>query len=106
VGCLHHNVAPLTGRLVQERFGLAGLPAVVSRRDLTRGLAEVGSCAEGISIGHEAVQIAEAADHPYSRIAAYSGVGLLALEGVLACPCARCLLDLRLGPWCPGPPGR
>jgi tetratricopeptide (TPR) repeat protein len=79
LGFLKHNVAVLTGTLVHERFGLAGLPSVVSRSYLTRCLAEVGAFAEGIIIGHEAVQIAEAADHPYSRIAAYSGVGLLSL---------------------------
>ena len=33
------------------------------------------------------------------------GAWAVAREEVPACPCARCLLDLRLGPWCPSRPG-
>jgi class 3 adenylate cyclase/tetratricopeptide (TPR) repeat protein len=95
MGFLKHNVAILTGTLVHERFGLAGLPSVVSRSYLTRCLAEMGAFGEGIIIGHEAVQIAEVAAHPYDRIAAYSGVGMLALsQGDL--PRALSLLEQSL----------
>jgi tetratricopeptide (TPR) repeat protein len=77
---LKYNMAALTGALVHERLSLAGLPAVVSRSYLTRCCAEVGVFTEGMAIGNDAVQIAETADHPYSRIAAYIGVGLLYLQ--------------------------
>jgi tetratricopeptide (TPR) repeat protein len=80
IGFFKHNVTCLTGGLVHERFGLAGFPSVVSRSYLTRCLAEVGAFPEGMAIGQEAIQIAEAANHPYSCIAAYGGVGLLSLR--------------------------
>jgi tetratricopeptide (TPR) repeat protein len=42
-------------------------------------LAELGAFAEGSARAAEAVRIAEEVDHPFSRIAAYVGVGHLAL---------------------------
>jgi tetratricopeptide (TPR) repeat protein len=42
-------------------------------------LAELGAFDEGIAIGQEAVQIAEALEQPWDLLAAYRGVGLLSL---------------------------
>jgi tetratricopeptide (TPR) repeat protein len=51
--------------------------SVASRRWLTQALAEVGRFAEGSAWGEEAVQLAEALDHPYSVVSAYRGLGYL-----------------------------
>lgn len=69
----------LQGDLIRERFGLAGLPSVFSRINLVLCLAELGEFTEGIAYGEEAVRVAEAADHPYSLVFAYFGVGTLSL---------------------------
>jgi tetratricopeptide (TPR) repeat protein len=42
-------------------------------------LAEVGAFVEGIAMGEAGVRIAEAIDHPFSRIGAYWGVGFVSL---------------------------
>jgi tetratricopeptide (TPR) repeat protein len=80
MGFLRSNVESLGGDLMRERFGLTALPAVVSRGWLARCLAELGVFPEGIAYGEEAVQIAEAVDHPLSLIHAYLGVGFLFLR--------------------------
>jgi class 3 adenylate cyclase/tetratricopeptide (TPR) repeat protein len=71
------NVATLQGDLIRERFGMTGLPSVLSRVYLSWSLAELGTFAEAAARGEEGVGIAEAADHPFSLIWAYSGVGHL-----------------------------
>ena len=80
MGLLRSNVESLAGDLLRERFGLAGLPAVLSRAWLVRCLAELGAFPEGIAHAEEAVRIAEAVDHPNSLIHAYLGVGFLSLR--------------------------
>ena len=70
----------LGGDLVPERFGLVFLPSVNARVVLVECLAEVGAFAEGLAIGTEGRQIAEAVDHPVSRVIAYFSLGLLALN--------------------------
>ena len=77
---LRSNVESLAGDLLRERFGLTGLPAVLSRAWLARCLAELGAFPEGIAHEEEAVRIAEAVDHSLSLIHAYLGVGLLSLR--------------------------
>jgi tetratricopeptide (TPR) repeat protein len=74
------NTKLLQGDLIRERFGLAGLPAVFSRTWLAWSLAELGRFSEGIACGEDATRIAEAVDHPYSRIFADFGVGGLYLR--------------------------
>jgi tetratricopeptide (TPR) repeat protein len=74
------NVASLKGDLIRERFGMTGLPAVLSRVHLSWSLAELGAFAEGVARGEEGVRIAEAADHPFSLIWAYAGIGHLYLR--------------------------
>jgi tetratricopeptide (TPR) repeat protein len=74
------NVACLHGALSQERFGLPGLASVHSRSVLVVSLAECGVFTEGRVLAEEGVQIAETADHPFSRVMAYWGMGLGALR--------------------------
>jgi class 3 adenylate cyclase/tetratricopeptide (TPR) repeat protein len=80
VDCLGWNVVSLEGDRLRERFGMTGLPSVLSRSYLSRSLAELGAFAEAITRAEEGVQIAEAADHPFSRIWAYAGIGKLYLD--------------------------
>jgi class 3 adenylate cyclase/tetratricopeptide (TPR) repeat protein len=80
MGVLRSNVEALAGDLIRESFGLVGYPAVNSRAWLVRCLAELGAFAEGGAYGAEAVRIAEAVDHPISRILAYLGVGFCSLR--------------------------
>jgi tetratricopeptide (TPR) repeat protein len=80
VDCLRWNVATLQGDLLRERFGMTGLPSVLSRVYLSWSLGELGAFAEGTATGEEGVQIAEATDHPFSLIWAYAGIGNLYLN--------------------------
>ena len=75
--CFGRNVASLQGELVRKRFGMPGLPSVLSRGWLVRCFAELGEFAEAIAPGEEAVRIAEAVDHPVSLINAYGHSGSL-----------------------------
>jgi class 3 adenylate cyclase/tetratricopeptide (TPR) repeat protein len=54
----------------RDAFGLATFPSVYSRTLVARALAERGVFAEGEAYGHEALQIAEALDHPFSIVGA------------------------------------
>jgi class 3 adenylate cyclase/tetratricopeptide (TPR) repeat protein len=74
------NVAHLRGGLERERFGLFGLPAVHSRAFLAWCHAELGNFAEGADIAEEGVRIGDAADHPFSRVYAYLGTGVVYLR--------------------------
>lgn len=58
----------LQGDQTRKRFGLASFPAVLSRAYLARTLAERGVFDEGDAHGQEAIQIAEALNHPFSLI--------------------------------------
>jgi class 3 adenylate cyclase/tetratricopeptide (TPR) repeat protein len=80
IDCFGRNVASLTGDLSRELFGMAALPAVLSHSYLSWSLAELGAFAEGTARGEEGLRIAEAADHPFSLIWAYAGIGKLALD--------------------------
>jgi class 3 adenylate cyclase/tetratricopeptide (TPR) repeat protein len=77
---LRWSVASLTGDLVRERLGQAALPAVYSRTLLASSLAELGEFSEGTARAHEAIQIAEALDHPFSLGLAFHGAGRLHLS--------------------------
>jgi tetratricopeptide (TPR) repeat protein len=59
---------------------MPGLASVLSHGILAYALAECGAFAEGKATAEEAVRIAEAADHPYSRAWAYWTVGFCALR--------------------------
>ncbi|MBI3325756.1 MAG: tetratricopeptide repeat protein, partial [Nitrospinae bacterium] len=80
VECFRKNVAFLQGELLHERLGLPGLASVHARTGLTWSLAECGAFVEGRTAAEEAIRIAEAADHPYTRVHAYLALGLPSLH--------------------------
>jgi tetratricopeptide (TPR) repeat protein len=80
IDCFGQTVAALDGTRRRERFGQVILPAVQSRAWLAWCHAELGTFAEGIALGDEGLQIAEAVEHPGSLMVASWGVGLLALR--------------------------
>jgi tetratricopeptide (TPR) repeat protein len=80
VDYFNKNVASLTGELLRERFGMTGLPAVMSRTWLVWCLADLGEFDEGIARGDEAIRLAEAAEHPFSLTQAYYALGTLFLR--------------------------
>jgi len=83
--CWRAVVAALPGDRFRERCGLAGFPAVTSRCYLAMVLAERGAFEDGLAMGDEGVRLAEALDHPFSRILAWWGLGHLSeTKGTLA----------------------
>ena len=72
---LKGNVGDLQDPRLRERFDLTGPSSVVSRSHLARILGEVGAFAEGMSLGVEALGIAESTNHPYSLAQACAGNG-------------------------------
>ncbi len=75
----HQIVVSLQGDLGHERFHMAAFPSVWARSWLAWCLAEMGEFDKGAAVGEEAVKIAESADHPYSRVQAAFGLGMLAV---------------------------
>lgn len=69
------TIAPLEGDVGRERFGMAGFPVVMARAFWAWALAERGEFEEGTDRGHQAVQRAEALNHPYSLAFACRGLG-------------------------------
>jgi tetratricopeptide (TPR) repeat protein len=80
IDCLRQSVAGFDGAQRREHFGLVILPAVLSRAYLAWCHAELGTFAEGRTLGEEGLLIAEVVDHPASLMAASWGLGLLALR--------------------------
>jgi tetratricopeptide (TPR) repeat protein len=80
IDCFRQTVTSLDGARRYERFGQVSLPAVLSRANLAACHAELGMFAEGRTLGHEGLQIAEAVDHSASLLIASWGMGLLALR--------------------------
>ena len=70
IDLLRQNLVALEGTLLRERFGLPGLPSVMSRDILARCLAQVGAFTEGLAHGEDSLRIAEAVNHPNSLIVA------------------------------------
>jgi class 3 adenylate cyclase/tetratricopeptide (TPR) repeat protein len=96
IDCLGLTVASLDGAQRRERFGQVVLPAVLSRAYLAWCHAELGTFAEGRTLGEEGLRIAEEVAHPGSLMYAYHGIGLLALrQGDL--PRALPLLERAMG---------
>ncbi len=73
VAFLGKEVHLLEGDRSRDRYGLTGFPATMARSYLAWALAERGAFDEGIVYGHEALQLAEALDHPYSWVASSWG---------------------------------
>jgi tetratricopeptide (TPR) repeat protein len=69
------TIAPLEGEVGRERFGMAGFPVVMGRFFWVWALAERGEFEDGTERGHQAVQLAEALNHPYSLAFACRGLG-------------------------------
>jgi tetratricopeptide (TPR) repeat protein len=80
IGCFGQTVAFFAGAQRHERFGELFLPAVLSRAYLATCHAELGTFAEGRTLGDEGLQIAEAVAHPSSLMMASWGIGLLCLR--------------------------
>ncbi len=98
IDCLGQTVAALDGARQYERFGQANLPAVQSRAFLAVCYAELGMFAEGIALGEQGLQIAEAVGHPSSLMWADYGIGLLALrQGHLSRALARLEQAMGIG---------
>jgi tetratricopeptide (TPR) repeat protein len=84
IACFERNVVRLEGELIRERFGMPGLPSVLSRDWLVRSLAEEGAFVEGRERGEDVVRLAETLaatiDDPFSLSCAYYGFGHLYLR--------------------------
>jgi tetratricopeptide (TPR) repeat protein len=75
--CFTWTIGFLEGDLVHERFGLPFIPAENARGWLAVCLADQGDFARGVGPAEESIQIAEAADDPFSLLHACAGVGHL-----------------------------
>jgi tetratricopeptide (TPR) repeat protein len=80
IACLTQAAAVFAGAQRQERSGQTQLPAVLSRANLARCHAELGSFAEGRRLGEAGLGIAEEMAHPASLMTAYQALGLLDLR--------------------------
>jgi tetratricopeptide (TPR) repeat protein len=74
---LRNVVQLVDGERQRDRCGLAAFPAAMARGYLTWALTELGAFDDGIALGEDGVRIAEAFDHPYSRIVASWGPAYL-----------------------------
>jgi tetratricopeptide (TPR) repeat protein len=95
--CFQKNVTSLHGTLLHEHFGLPGLVSVFSRSFLAESLTECGAFPEGQGPAEEGVRMAEAANHPFSRVVAYRAAGCRSLyQGDLlqAIPALERALDI------------
>jgi class 3 adenylate cyclase/tetratricopeptide (TPR) repeat protein len=77
---LERNVVALKGDLRAERFGAAGIQSAASGAWLADALSELGRFDEAIGHAEAAVQIAEAADHPYTLFFGLSALGRVHLR--------------------------
>jgi tetratricopeptide (TPR) repeat protein len=71
---IEENIGALTNDLVAQRFGMASMPAVTDRSYLGVCRASLGDF-RGAAAADEAIEIATAADHPYSIAMAQFGAG-------------------------------
>jgi DNA-binding NtrC family response regulator/tetratricopeptide (TPR) repeat protein len=63
---LRSAVTSLAGARSRERLGQVGYPGVLARGYLVYCLADRGGFDEGVALGREGIEIAEAVGHPYS----------------------------------------
>jgi tetratricopeptide (TPR) repeat protein len=75
--CLQQNLTALQGEQRHQFFGAIAVPSVLVRTWLVRCLIELGEFADGVTYCAEALQLAEAVDRPFERLAVYSRVGYL-----------------------------
>jgi class 3 adenylate cyclase/tetratricopeptide (TPR) repeat protein len=79
IDCYKQSMAAFDGAPRHERFGGYIVPAVADRSGLARCHAELGTFAEGSTVGDEGLRIAEVVAHPPSLMVASLGIGRLAL---------------------------
>jgi hypothetical protein len=72
---LWRNIEALAAEHRDERFGMPWPPAIGSRAQLARYLADVGRFAEALTLGQEATRIAEQVGQPYALLVAYASIG-------------------------------
>jgi tetratricopeptide (TPR) repeat protein len=77
---LRAAIALVEGAPLGERFGLAGLAAVLSRFVLAAVLAYLAAFAEAHAAGEEGLRIAQIDGHPYSEVWARYGLGYVHLR--------------------------
>jgi DNA-binding winged helix-turn-helix (wHTH) protein/tetratricopeptide (TPR) repeat protein len=73
----YRTAVSLEGGLLPRPLHATSEYSLAARAKLSQCLAELGAFAEGISHGEEGIRMAEAADHPFSRAAAYGSLGNL-----------------------------
>jgi class 3 adenylate cyclase/tetratricopeptide (TPR) repeat protein len=73
--CFEQTIEPLAGDLGRDRLGLAGFPVVMVRVFWAWSLAESGEFDGGMTLGQEAVRLAEMLNHPYSQTFACRALG-------------------------------
>jgi len=76
VELLRRNVESLSGPLVRERFGSAGLPSALSRSFMVFSLSDLGEFDEAVVMSREAISIAAEADTAHSQVLASHSLGL------------------------------
>lgn len=74
---LIQNLELLEGQAAFERFGLSGLPYVISCAWAVVSLAELGQFDRGLEYARRGTRVAEAANHPYSLAAIRTAEGYL-----------------------------
>ena len=79
VAILRRNVEAVAGSRVRERFGMVGLPAVLSRGYLAWYLSELGEFPEAMERAEEGLEIAESVNDTYSLAFACATLGLAAV---------------------------
>jgi tetratricopeptide (TPR) repeat protein len=77
--CFRQNIACLTEEVRHNLLGMPGFPVVLSRAWLAWGLAELGAFTEAQTYCEEAVQAAEAVQHPFSLAVACCSAGVVSL---------------------------
>jgi tetratricopeptide (TPR) repeat protein len=80
IAAFQRNVDALVGDLKTERFGMPGLPAVMSREYMGWCFVDLGEFPAAQAVAEEAVRMAEAADDRYGLALAQSRVGLVYLR--------------------------
>ena len=91
------SMALLEGKPAGERFGMAGVPSVVTPIPLVHSLAELGYVAKGIAKGQEVVRTAENVGQPFSLANAYlmlSHIYIVKGEPEKATPLAERAFDI------------
>ncbi|HXJ79875.1 MAG TPA: adenylate/guanylate cyclase domain-containing protein, partial [Candidatus Methylomirabilis sp.] len=78
--CLRKNLEVISDDLLNDRLGMAGLPAVFSQMWLALCLSDLGEFREALALGDEALRAAERGDPDYSFVLACAGLGNVCLN--------------------------